>query len=320
VKATPGVESAALVNYLPLGGSNSSDVFLVEGETEPPPGRENEGRYRVATPDYFQTMRIPIVRGRAFTEQDKVGAPAVVIVNETLARKHWPGQDPIGKRIRFYGAPERNPWMEIVGVVEDVTHELNLAVTPEYYLPFAQDTWSAMTLVARTNVDPTSLAATFRQKVWAIDKDQPVYEVQSMHDVWSMAASMYSFSSVTLGFFAVTALLLASLGIYGVMAFAVAQRTQEIGIRIALGATTSEVMRLVLKHGMKLALLGIALGLIGAWALTRFMKTLLVDVQPTDLLTFGVVSSCLLIAALLACYLPARRATKVDPLVALRYE
>jgi putative ABC transport system permease protein len=320
VKATPGVESAALINYLPLGGSHMSDMYLVEGEPQPPPGHENDGGYRVATPDYFQTMRIPIVRGRGFTEQDKAGAPPVVIVNEALARKHWSGQDAIGKRIRFYGEPDRNPWMEIVGVVEDVTHELNLAVKPEYYLPFEQNVWSGMVLVARTKVDPTSLAAALRQQVWAIDKDQPVYEVQSMNQVWSMAASMYSFSSVTLGFFAVIALLLASLGIYGVMAFAVAQRTQEIGIRMALGATTSEVMKLVVKHGMKLALLGVGIGLLGAWALTRFMKALLVDVQPTDLLTFAVVSACLFIAALLACYLPARRATKVDPLIALRYE
>ena len=320
VRATPGVESAALVNYLPLSGDDMSDMYLVEGEPQPPPSQENIGGYRVATPDYFQTMQIPIVRGRAFTEHDQAGGHPVVIVNEALARKHWPGQDPIGKRIRFYGEPDRTPWKEIVGVVKDVTHQLNLPAEPEYYLPFAQEPWSGMTLVARTKVAPTSLAPTLRQQVWAIDKDQPVYEVQSMNDVWSMAASMYSFSSVTLGFFAVVALLLASLGIYGVMAFAVAQRTQEIGIRMALGATTSEVMKLVLKHGMKLALLGIGIGLAGAWALTRFMRALLVEVQPTDLLTFGVVSGCLLIAAFLACYLPARRATKVDPLVALRYE
>ena len=320
VKATPGVESAALVNYLPLGGSNSSDMYLVEGEPQPPPGHENDGRYRVATPDYFQTMRIPILKGRAFTEEDKAGAPPVIIVNEALARKHWPGQDAIGKRIRFYGEPDRTPWMQIVGVIEDVTHELNVPVRPEYYLPFSQDAWGAMIVVARTKVDPTSLAGALRQQVWAIDKDQSVYEVQSMNDVWSTAASMYSFSSVTLGFFAVLALLLASLGIYGVMAFAVTQRTQEIGIRMALGATTTEVMKLVVKHGMKLALLGIGIGLAGALALTRFMKALLVDVQPTDVLTFALVSGCLFVAALLACYLPARRATKVDPLVALRYE
>jgi putative ABC transport system permease protein len=320
VQATPGVESAAFVNYLPLGGSNSSDSYLVEGEPEPPPGQEFVGRYRVATPDYFQTMRIPIIKGRAFTDQDKSGAPPVVIVNETLARKHWPGQDPIGKRFRFYGPIERAPWMEIVGVIEDVKHDLNLPVTPEYYLPHAQDAWTAMVLVARTNVEPESLAASLRQQVWAIDKDQPVFDVRTMQEVRSMSVTLYSFSSVTLGIFAGLALLLASIGIYGVMAFAVTQRTQEIGIRMALGARAGDVLKLVVKHGMKLALLGIAIGLAGAWALTRFMGKLLVGVKPTDLLTFAIVAACLFVAALLACYLPARRATKVDPLVALRYE
>jgi putative ABC transport system permease protein len=320
VKSTPGVESAGAVNYLPLAGGNSSDAFLIEGEPEPQPGQEHEGRYRVATPDYFQTMRIPIVKGRGFTAQDKAGAPPVVIVNETMARKHWPGQDAIGKRIRFYGPPERAPWLEIVGVVEDVTHELNEPITAEYYLPYAQDSWTAMVLVARTTVEPTSLAGAIRQHVWAIDKDQPVFDVRSMQQVWSLSASLYSFSSVTLGIFAGIALLLASIGIYGVMAFAVSQRTQEIGIRMALGASAPDVLKLVLKHGMKLGLLGIIIGLAGAWALTRFMKTLLVGVEATDLVTFAVVSACLFAAALLACYLPARRATKVDPLIALRYE
>jgi putative ABC transport system permease protein len=265
-------------------------------------------------------MRIPIVRGRAFTEHDKAGAAPVVIVNETLARKHWPGQDAVGKRIRLYGPLERAPWMEVAGVVEDVRHALNEPVIPEFYLPHAQDPWNAMALVARTNVDPASLAAALRQQVWSIDKDQPVFDVRTMQEVRSMSVTMYSFSSVMLGIFAGIALLLASIGIYGVMAFAVTQRTQEIGIRMALGARATDVLRLVVSHGMKLALLGIAIGLAGAWALTRFMAGLLVGVQATDLLTFAVVPVFLFIATLLACYLPARRATKVDPLVALRYE
>ena len=320
VKAQPGVQSAAFVNYLPLGGSNSSDAYLIEGEPQPPPGQEHEGRYRVATPDYFHTMEIPIVRGRAFTEQDKAGATAVVIVNETLARQHWPGQDPIGKRIRFYGPPERAGWMEIVGVVKDVKHELNIPVTPEYYLPHAQDSWQAMILVARTSVEPSSLAGALRQQVWAIDKDQPVFDVKTMQEVRSSSVALYSFSSVMLAIFAGVALVLAAVGIYGVMAFAVTQRTQEIGIRMALGARTADVLKLVVKHGMKLALIGIVIGLAGSWALTRFIEKLLVGVEATDLLTFSLVSLCLLVAAFVACYLPARRATKVDPLVALRYE
>ncbi|HKN84542.1 MAG TPA: ABC transporter permease, partial [Pyrinomonadaceae bacterium] len=320
VKAQPGVESAALVNFIPLGGSNSSDSYLVEGAPEPAPGQENEGRYRVCTPDYFRTMGIPIVQGRGFTEQDKAGAPPVVIVNETLARKHWPGESAVGKRIRFYGPVEKAPWMEIVGVVEDVKHELDLAVTPEYYLPHAQDSWSGMVLVARTTVDPGSLAGALRQQVWTIDKDQPVFDVKTMQEVRSASVALYSFSSLMLAIFAGVALLLASIGIYGVMAFAVTQRTQEIGIRMALGARAADVLKLVVKHGMKLALLGTVLGLLGSWAVTRFIDKLLVGVQPTDLLTFSVVSVFLLAAAFIACYLPARRATKVDPLKALRYE
>jgi putative ABC transport system permease protein len=320
VKAQPGVESAAAVNYIPLGGSNSSDSYLVEGTPEPAPGQENEGRYRVCTPDYFRTMGIPIVQGRGFTEQDKVSAPPVVIVNETLARKHWPSESAVGKRIRFYGPLGEAPWMEIVGVIEDVKHELDLAVTPEYYLPHAQHPSSGMVLVARTTVEPGSLAGALRQQVWAIDKDQPVFDVKTMQEVRSASVALYSFSSLMLAIFAGVALLLASIGIYGVMAFAVTQRTQEIGIRMALGARAADVLKLVVKHGMKLALLGTVLGLLGSWAVTRFINKLLVGVQPTDLLTFSVVSAFLLAAAFVACYLPARRATKVDPLEALRYE
>src|SRR5215216_3545101 len=320
VKSHPGVESAALVNYVPLGGANSSDSYLVEGVPEPAPGQEYDGRYRVATPDYFRTMGMSLVRGRGFRDQDKAGAPPVVIVNETLARKHWPGEDAIGKRIRLYGPLEKAPWIEIVGVVEDVKHELNIPIEPEYYLPHAQDPWNAMILVARTSVAPASLAPALRQQVWAIDKDQPVFDVMTMQEVRSSSVAIYSTSSVMLGIFAGVALFLASVGIYGVMAFAVTQRTQEIGIRMALGARTAHVLKLVVKHGMKLALLGIVIGLAGSWAITRFLEKLLVGVQPTDLLTFSLVSVCLLFAAVVACYLPARRATKVDPLVARRHE
>jgi putative ABC transport system permease protein len=320
VKAHPGVESAAVVNFLPLGGSNSSEAYLVDGEPEPAPGNENEGRYRVCTPDYFHTMGIPLDKGRTFTEQDKAGAPEVAIVNETFARKHWPNQDPIGKRIRFYGPPERAGWRQIVGVIQDVKHELNLEVTPEFYLPYAQDPWSGMVVVARTTVEPTSLAAAIRSDVWAIDKDQPVFDVKTMQEVRAISVTLYTFSSVMIAIFAGVAMLLAAIGIYGVMAFVVTQRTQEIGIRMALGARQIDVLRLVVTSVMKLALLGLAIGLVGAWGVTRFIESLLVGVQPTDLLTFTVVSAVLMAVALLACYLPARRATKIDPLEALRYE
>ncbi|HEX6731303.1 MAG TPA: ABC transporter permease [Pyrinomonadaceae bacterium] len=320
VKAVPGIQSAALVNYLPLGGSNSSAHFLIEGEPEPSAGQESGGRYRVCTPDYFQTMGISLLKGRGFTEQDKADGLPVLVVNETMARKHWPNGDAIGKRIRFYGPVEQNPWLEIVGVVNDVKHELDIPITPEFYLPHAQDPWNSMIVVARTTSAPAAMSDVIKQQVWAIDKDQPVFDVRTMEEVRSISVALYSFSSVTLGIFAGVALLLASVGIYGVMAFAVTQRTHEIGVRMALGAKAFDVLKLVVVHGMKLALIGVVIGLAGAWALTGFMKTLLFGVEATDLFTFSLVSMCLLVAALLACYIPARRATKVDPLVALRYE
>jgi putative ABC transport system permease protein len=319
-QSVPGVQSAAAVNYLPLGGANSSESFLVEGVPEPPPGQEFGGRYRVCTPEYFQTMGISLLKGRAFTAADKVGSTPVVIVNETLAQKHWPNGDALGKRIRFYGPLDKAPWMEVVGIVQDVRHDLNTPFTPDFFLPHAQDSWNAMILVARTRVDPATTAGALRQQVWAIDKDQPVFEVRTMEEVRSISVALYSFSSVTLGIFAAVALLLASLGIYGVMAFAVTQRTQEIGIRMALGARGADVLKLVIRNGMAMALIGVVVGLAGAWGLTRFLKGLLVGTSSTDFVTFSLVTLCLLFAALLACYLPARRATKVDPLVALRYE
>ena len=319
IKTKPGVQSAAVVNHLPLGGSNTSVSFMIEGAPKAKLG-DNIGRYRVVTPDYFTTMQIPIIEGRAFTDQDQAGAPRVVIINETLARKYWPGQDAIGKRMRVYDPQRDTPWLEVVGVSKDVRHDLLEEVTPDYYIPFAQDAWSAMVLVARTTVDPASLAGSIRQEVWAIDKDQPVFDVRTMQEVRSLSVGLQKFNSVMIGTFAVVALLLASIGIYGVMAFAVTQRTQEIGIRMALGARAPDVLKLVVVNGMRLAVIGLAIGLAASWALTRFISTLLHGVEPTDPLTFSVVSLCLLAAAFLACYLPARRATKVDPLEALRYE
>jgi putative ABC transport system permease protein len=320
VQALPGVESAAAVNYLPLGGSNTSDIFLVEGIPDPPPGQEFLGRYRNCTSDYFRTMGIPVLKGRAFTDQDKPGAPPVIIVNETMAQTYWPGADPIGKRVRFTAPLDKAPWMQVVGVVKDVKHQLQSPVTADYYLPHAQDVWSSMVLVARTKVEPLSLASDMRQQVWALDKDQPVFDVQTMEQVRAFSVSLHSFSAGSLGVFAVIALLLAAIGIYGVMSYAVMQRTQEIGIRMALGARAADVLKLVVRNGMTLALLGVVAGLAGAFALTRLLQSLLFGVTPTDAITFAVVTFGLLLIALLACYIPARRATKVDPLVALRYE
>lgn len=320
VEELPGVASAALVSHLPLGGSNSSSSFLVEGLPEPPPGQEFEAGYRVCTPGYFPTMGIAVRQGRGFTEQDKAGAPLVIIVNETLARKYWPNSDAIGRRLRYTGPLDKNPWLQVVGVVQDVKHELNLPVTPDFYVPHAQDAWASMVLVAKTRVEPAAMAAPIQQQVWAIDKDQPVFDVLTMREVRGTSLALYSFSSVMLGIFGGVALLLAAVGIYGVMAYGVTQRTHEIGIRMALGARGRDVLQLVVKNGMTLALIGVVVGLAGAWALTRFLTSLLVGVSPTDALTLAAVSFCLLVVALLACYAPARRATRVDPMVALRNE
>ena len=320
VKTLPGVQSAAVVNYLPLGGANSSDTFLVEGQPEPARGQENSGRYRVCTPDYFQTMGISVLKGRAFTDQDQSGAKPVIIVNETLARRYWPNGEALGKRIRFEGPLDKSPWMEVVGIVQDVKHDLNLPITPDYYLPHAQDSWNAMVLVARTTVDPGSMAGPIRQQVLAIDKDQPVFGVYTMREVRAISITLYTFGFAMMAIFAIVALVLASIGIYGVMAFAVTQRTQEIGIRMALGARAADVLKLVVANGMSLAGFGVIAGLAGAFGLTRLMASLLFNVSPTDMVTFALVTIGLLLVALIACYIPARRATKVDPLTALRYE
>ena len=320
VEGLPGVESTAAVNHLPLGGSNSSNPFLIEGQPEPPPGQENDGRYRVCTPNYFRTMGIVILKGRAFTDQDSAAAPPVVIINETLARKYWPNTDPIDKRMRYPGPLDKYPWMQVVGVVQDVKHEMNLPVTSEFYIPHAQDAWQSMVLVAKTKVDPAAMAAPIREQVWSIDKDQPVFDVHTMREVQAISLALYSFSSIMLSIFGGVALLLAAIGIYGVMSYAVTQRTQEIGIRMALGARAADVLKLVVRNGMWLAVVGAVVGLAGAYALTRLLASLLFGVTPTDSFTFLTVTAGLLLIALLACYLPAQRATKVDPLVALRYE
>ena len=320
VQKLPGVQSAAVVSHVPLGGSNASNSFLIEGAPEPKPGQENEGRYRVCSPDYFQTMGISLLKGRTFNDQDRAESKPVIIVNETLARRYWPNGDALGKRMRFEGPVDKNPWREVVGIVQDVKHELNLPVTPDYYLPHAQDSWGGMVFVARTTVDPASMSAAIRKEVLAIDKNQPVFDVKTMNEVRAISVAVYSFGSATMAIFALVALLLAAVGIYGVMAFAVTQRTQEIGIRMALGARAIDVLTLVVRSGMFLAAVGIVIGLVGALAITRLLASLLFGVSPTDLLTFGLVTMGLLLVAVFACYIPARRATKVDPLVALRYE
>jgi putative ABC transport system permease protein len=319
VEGISGIESAGLVNYLPLGGSNSSSSFIVEDLPEPPPGQEFNGRHRVCTPDYFQAMGITLSQGRAFTIQDRQGTQPVAIINETMAREYWNGEA-IGKRFRFTGDPARNPWMTIVGVIKDVKHELYSPVIAEYYLPMAQDIWSTMIVVAHTQVEPMNLAATIRSEVKAIDQDQPVYLVNTMEKVRSMSMLPFSFSGLLLCIFAAIALVLAAVGIYGVVSYAVTQRTHEIGIRLALGAKTGDVLRMVIKQGMLPAVIGLSIGWIAAFALAQIMGNALIEVSSKDLSAFVGIPFLLALIAFIACYIPARRATKVDPMIALRYE
>jgi len=330
VRALPGVESASAVNHLPLAGDIWGFSFNIEGHAAPAPGERPTAAYRVARPDYFRTMRIPILEGRSFDERDNEQAPGVLVINETMARRYWPGEDALGKRIKLGPADAEAPWLTVVGVVNDVKQqEWAEGAGAEMYLPHAQSPnylqnpsprYSYLTLVVRTSSDPERLAAAVRGAVWAIEPNAPVSSVATMDEVIAGQTWQARLSVLLLGGFALAALLLAAVGIYGVLAYSVAQRTHEIGVRMALGARPRDILRMVVGQGMAMALAGIAAGLAGAFALTRLMSRVLFGVSAFDPPTFAAVALLLALVALLACYLPARRATKVDPMVALRYE
>jgi putative ABC transport system permease protein len=278
----------------------------------------------MAFANYFETMRIPILRGRGIAASDDSSAAGVVVVNEYLAKRYWPGEDAIGKRITL-GSPDQNPvWLTVIGVVKnDVRSEWSAPAEEEMFLPFLQAANSAgpyMTIVARTSGDPTLLIPAARRAIWAIDPSVAIAEVQTMDEVIDRSTTRPRINVLLLGVFASVALVLAAIGIYGVMSYAVSRRVHEIGIRMALGATAADVSRLVVGQGMRVVLVGAGLGLAGAFALTRLMQKLLYGVGATDPLTFVVVPLVLSGVALLANYLPARRATRVDPLSALRAE
>jgi len=325
LRALPGVSNASVVFQLPLSGSGATTGLTIEGQATNPSDRPN-GIIHMVDPEYFRTMRIPLVKGRAFTERDDLNSAPVLIINSALARQYFPNDDPIGKRLApgFSTLPmnDDGPGMrEIVGVVADVKHQnLHGPAQPEFYFPQAQMPTSAMTVVVRAAADARALQSAVRGLVQSLDKNAPVYSVRTLEELIGGAVAAPRFNTLLLGVFAAVALILTAVGLYGVISYSVAQNTRQIGIRVALGAQPGSVFKLIVGQGTLLTLVGIVIGLVAAYGLTRLMSGLLYGVAATDPWTFVGVSVLLMFVAFLACYLPARRATRIDPVVALRYE
>jgi len=324
LQALPGVESAAFVAPMPFSGGNVGGDFRIEGRPKPELGQEPSANVRSVTPQYFEAIKIPLRKGRYFTEEDKPGGVGAAIINETLAGRYFPNEDPIGKRILNIGANQNEgdpeQW-EIVGIIGDVRHSsLTKPATPELYLPYRQNSWTWGNFFVRTTNDPAFLTLSFTDQIRSGDKTVPVTNVRPLTEAISNTVSQMRFYTLLFALFGATGLVLTLTGIYGVISYTVSQRTQEIGIRMALGAQASDVLRMLVGQGMVLTAIGIAIGVVAAGALTRLMANLLYGVSATDPLTFAVIALLLALVALLACWIPARRATKVDPMGALRYE
>ncbi|HEX7330802.1 MAG TPA: ABC transporter permease [Pyrinomonadaceae bacterium] len=318
----PGVEDAGLINTLPLDKGPTSG-FRVEGRPVTTPDKWPSVNYRVVSADYFSAMSIPVLQGRGYTDRDRENATRVMIVNQKLARDIFPNEDPIGKRITFgnVDSNQQPVWWEIVGVVANVRSlELREEPAPELYFSVLQDFWPNLSIVVRSSVDPASLSGSLRQIVNEVDKSVPVSSVKTMDHLVSESITQPRFNLFLLGLFGGVAMLLSAAGIYGVTAYSVTQRTHELGIRLALGAQVSDVLKMILGQGMAVIGIGVVLGLVAAFVLMRLLRSLLFGVGENDPLTFVAITLVLLLVALIACYIPARRATKVDPLVALRYE
>ena len=320
VGALPGVTSAGAILSLPLRGSefNLGRGYVREGRPLTP---EESGSafYLAITPSYFQTVGIPLKSGRLLNDHDTSDTPMVAVINETMARKLWPGEDPIGRKFIFWR--DEKFYREIVGVVGDTRVSLDTQAEDQVYVPHAQSgSWSNTSLVVKTNSEPTALASAIRNEILATDRGIAIYNLKTLEDVVATSAAPRKTPMLLLASFATTAMLLAMLGIYGVTAYYVTQHTHEIGVRMALGAQMKDVLKLVLRRGILLALAGIAIGAVVALALTRYLRTLLFEVRPIDLPTFLIVGTALILVALIASVIPARRAAKIDPLVALRYE
>jgi putative ABC transport system permease protein len=313
----PGIESTGLVIILPFGGGSGSRYFQIEGRPPQPPGQGLNANFNLSGPGYFRTLGIPLLRGRDFTDQDTRDKPEVAIINAEMARQFWPDEDPLGKRIRIGDSP----WRTIIGVVGD-TRQSKLDVGPrqEMFYPMLQSPSLFMTLTVRTSGEPKEYISAVRDRVMSLDADLPLYSIRTMNERLAESVAPQRFTLLLMSIFAIVAIALAAIGIYGVMSYNIAQRTHEIGIRMAIGAKTSDVLKMFVRQGMVLAASGMAIGLGAALALTRLMTSLLYGVSVRDPLTFFIVILLLAIVALAACYIPARRAMKVDPMVALRYE
>jgi predicted permease len=317
IQEVPGVQSVSLVRGLPFSGNGATTKIILPDREPPAKGMEPEVMFNTAMPNYFATLGIPFIKGRLFTNQDQPNTPGVLIINQTMAQRFWPNQEPLGKQVKF----EDGTAATVVGLVGDVKHYwLNEDPRPQMYASYTQQPGLFATVVIRTTVDPLSLSEQVRQAVWKVDSDQPMWKMRTVEFLVNRSVVDQKFLLALMGIFASLALVLTMIGLYGVISYLVNQRTQEIGIRMALGAQMGDILRMVLKQGMVLVLSGVALGLCASWLSTRLMSRLLYQVSATDPLTFAAIALLLISVALLACYLPARRATKVDPLVALRHE
>jgi putative ABC transport system permease protein len=319
VRRIPGVQHVALTSILPLSGSNTDNSFHIEGRFEIQTGVYPDEEVRVITPDYFRVLEIPLLKGRYFTEGDNADAPGVVIINQAMAKKYWPGEDALGKRINFGDAdPKKIKWFTIVGIVGDLRHRgLDEDPKPEFYLPHPQRPFRGMILTLRSEQDPRALVSAIRRELQAYDPEQPLANVRTLEIVASESIAPRRLSVVLIGVFATVALVLAAVGIYGVMSFLVVQRTHEIGVRMALGAQRSDVLRLMMGHALRLVLTGAAIGLAIALVSSQGLQAMLYRVGAFDGPTFVVVTFALTAVALLASYIPALRATRSDPMIAL---
>jgi putative ABC transport system permease protein len=318
--AVPGVEAAGVISYLPFSGLGAGTRFTIVRQPPPPPGQDYVTDVSVCDNGYFQTMKLPLLRGRWFTEKEMREKSNVVIINETLARRYFANADPLGKQLVIAMTDPRVP-TEVIGVVADAKFsDLRSETRPQTYWPHPQLAYSAMTLTVRTQSDPMSFGSIIQREIQAIDKDQPVSSVRTMDQWLARSLGQARFSSVLLSIFAAVALLLASIGIYGVMSYAVSQRTSEIGIRLALGAERGDILKLVVGNGARLAGAGLAIGVVLALGLSRTLTALLYETTGSDPLTFAGVIAVLALVALVASYLPARRAARIAPVEALRYQ